>query len=87
MASDSYPDPGGYDSLVDLLDDSASRYPADRPILSLRTDDGITVAWSAAELRHRARTAAWRLHLRGLAGGDRRGKEHPAQNDTSHMVL
>jgi len=71
MAIDGYPDPAGYDSLVDLLDDSAKRYPADHPTLSLRTDEGITVAWSADELRRRARIAAWRLHLRGLTSGDR----------------
>jgi long-chain acyl-CoA synthetase len=66
-----YPDPGGFDSLVDLMDDAAERYPRDRAVLILRTDDGIALAWSAAELRHRSRLAAWRLRALGLEPGDR----------------
>jgi long-chain acyl-CoA synthetase len=66
-----YPDPATFDSLVDLLDDAASRYPTDHHILSLRTDAGLTDQWSAAELRHRSRLAAWRLHASGLRVGDR----------------
>ncbi len=66
-----YPDPSLFTSVVDIVDDAALRYPADRPTLSLRTDDGIDLAWSAAELRRRARLAAWRLRAAGLSPGDR----------------
>lgn len=65
-----YPDPAGYASLVDLLDDAAERYPA-KTALSLRTDSGIVMAWTAAELGHRSRLAAWRLRAAGLQLGDR----------------
>jgi long-chain acyl-CoA synthetase len=71
MDTVNYPDPAAYQSLVDLLDDAAQRYPADRPVLSLRTDHGLEAAWSAQELRRRARLAAWRLRALGLAPGDR----------------
>jgi long-chain acyl-CoA synthetase len=66
-----YPDPSAFASLVDLLDEAARRYPHDRPTLSLRTDEGTSHAWSAAELRRRARLAAWRLRAMGIAPGDR----------------
>jgi long-chain acyl-CoA synthetase len=66
-----YPDPATFDSLVDLLDDAARRWPADHHILALRTDSGLEDEWSAAELRRRSRLAAWRLHVRGLRAGDR----------------
>ena len=71
MKTHAYPDPSSFDSLVDLLDDAAERYPADRPSLSLRTDDGIGLAWSSHEVRRRARMVAWRLRARGLQRGDR----------------
>jgi long-chain acyl-CoA synthetase len=64
------PDPTALVSLVELLDDAASRY-GDRTILSLRTDEGVAESWSAAELRHRSRLAAWRLRAAGLGPGDR----------------
>ena len=63
--------PARFDSLVDLLDDAAVRYPGDRAVLSLRTDQGIVMAWSLAEVRRRSRLAAWRLHALGLRAGDR----------------
>src|SRR5688572_23700348 len=66
-----YPDPATFDSLVDLLDDAARRWPEDHHILALRTDEGLRDAWSAAELRRRSRLAAWRLHELGLRSGDR----------------
>ena len=66
-----YPDTSAFASLVDLLDDAAQRYPHDRPTLSLRTDEGTSHAWSSAEIRRRARLAAWRLRALGLAPGDR----------------
>jgi long-chain acyl-CoA synthetase len=71
MTSAAYPDPADFDSLTALLDDIAVRYPSDRPTLSLRTDAGIELAWSAAEVRRRARFAAWRLHGLGIRRGDR----------------
>jgi len=71
MDTVTYPEPSAYQSLIDLLDDAAQRYPTDRPVLSLRTDRGLEAAWSAPELRLRARLAAWRLRAMGLAPGDR----------------
>ncbi|CAN5629272.1 hypothetical protein BH23CHL8_BH23CHL8_25140 [soil metagenome] len=66
-----YPEVAALDSLVAVLDDAAARWPADRATLSLRTDDGIELAWSAAELRRRSLLAAWRLRARGLGPGSR----------------
>jgi long-chain acyl-CoA synthetase len=66
-----YPDVSTFTSLVDVLDDAAVRYPTNRPILSLRTDEGVSHAWSGSELRRRARLAAWRLRDAGLQPGDR----------------
>ncbi len=71
MKTHAYPDPTSFDSLVELLDDAAERYPAERPSLSLRTDEGITLAWSSHEVRRRARLAAWRLRAMGLESSDR----------------
>ena len=71
MVTQAYPDPREFESLVELLDDAARRYHGDRPRLSLRTDEGIALAWSCDELRRRARSAAWRLHRMGLRRGDR----------------
>ncbi len=68
--ADIYPDPRSFQSAVELLDDAATRYPG-RPLLSLRTDDGVKESWSAAELRRRSRLAAWRLRAAGLNPGDR----------------
>src|SRR5262245_12560432 len=70
-AMTAYPDVSTFSSLVDVLDDAAARYPTNRPILSLRTDEGVTLAWSGFELRRRARLAAWRLRAAGLQSGDR----------------
>jgi long-chain acyl-CoA synthetase len=66
-----YPDPTTMSSLVDILDEAARRYPTNRAILSLRTDEGLVATWSAAELRRRAHLAAWRLRAAGLQPGDR----------------
>ena len=71
MNDRSYPDPAEFDSLIDLLDDIAVRYPEDHAILRLRTDDGFSIAWSGAEIRRRARLAAWRIRAAGLSPGDR----------------
>ncbi|MFO1539269.1 MAG: AMP-binding protein [Chloroflexota bacterium] len=66
-----YPDPSRFASLTELLDDAAARWPDEHPILSLRSDAGLSDRWSAAELRRRSRLAAWRLHASGLHAGDR----------------
>lgn len=65
-----HPDPRTLGSLVELLDAAAETY-ADRPILAVRTDQGIELSWSGREIRRRARLAAWRLRALGLAQGDR----------------
>ena len=64
------PDPREFNSLLDLLDDAAQRYDGRRQ-LALRTDEGIELPWSARDLRHRARLAAWRMRALGLQPGDR----------------
>ena len=66
-----FPHASEFDSLVALLDDAAERWPADAPAFNLRTDDGIVMSWSAAELRRRSLIAAWRLRASGLDAGDR----------------
>jgi len=58
------------ESLVDLLEGSASRY-GDRNALGLRRDDGTTFHWSYTEVLRRSRLAAWRLRALGLQPGDR----------------
>jgi long-chain acyl-CoA synthetase len=64
------PDPRTFDSLLDLLDDAATRW-AGRRQLALRTDDGLHLPWTAAELNHRSKLVAWRLRALGLRPGDR----------------
>jgi long-chain acyl-CoA synthetase len=66
-----FPDVASFGSLVELLDDAAIRWPARPPMWSLRTDEGIELPWSAAEMRRRSLLAAWRLRARGLRPGDR----------------
>jgi long-chain acyl-CoA synthetase len=66
----SVPDPRTFDSLLDLLDDAATRW-AGRRQLALRTDDGLHLPWTAAELKHRSKLVAWRLRELGLQPGDR----------------
>ena len=70
MERPALPDPARFDSLLDLLDEVALRY-GDRTLLSLRTDEGTSLAWSGRELRHRSRLVAWRLRRLGLQPGDR----------------
>ncbi len=65
------PDVLQYGSLVELLDDAAARWPGDRIMYSLRTDQGIELAWTVAEMRRRSLLAAWRLRAIGLQPGDR----------------
>ncbi len=58
------------ETLIDLLESSASRY-RDRNALGLRRDDGTTFHWSYREVLRRSRIAAWRLRALGLQPGDR----------------
>src|SRR6476661_2286599 len=64
------PDPRTFNSLLDLLDDASHRW-AGRRQLALRTDEGLTLPWTAADLRHHAKLVAWRLRALGLNEGDR----------------
>jgi long-chain acyl-CoA synthetase len=64
------PDPRTFDSLLDVLDDSVTRWQGKRQF-ALRTDDGIELPWTAADLRHASKLAAWRLRRLGLQPGDR----------------
>ena len=66
-----FPDIAAFDSLLDVLDDAATRWPAVPPMWSLRTDEGLELPWSAAEMQRRSRLAAWRLRRHGLQPGDR----------------
>lgn len=64
------PDPRTFDSLLDLIEDAAVRY-AGRVQLALRTDDGLHLPWSAADVNQHSKLVAWRLHRLGLKPGDR----------------
>jgi long-chain acyl-CoA synthetase len=64
------PDPRAFGSLLDLLEDAAQRW-AGRRQLALRTDEGLELPWTAAELLYRSKLAAWRLRALGLQPGDR----------------
>jgi len=64
------PDPRTFNSLLDLLDDASKRW-AGRRQLALRTDEGLTLPWTAADLRHHSKLVAWRLRALGLNEGDR----------------
>ena len=66
-----FPDVSRYPSLLAILDDAATRWPAEPPMWGLRTDSGLELPWSAAEMRRRSLLAAWRLRDRGLQPGDR----------------
>jgi long-chain acyl-CoA synthetase len=64
------PDPRTFDSLLDLLDDSSTRY-AGRRQFGLRTDEGLALPWTAADIKRHSKLAAWRLRRLGLKPGDR----------------
>ena len=64
------PDPRTFDSLLDLLDDASTRWAGKRQ-LALRTDEGLSLPWSAAELKRRSKLVAWRLKALGLQPGER----------------
>src|SRR5215210_1007271 len=64
------PSLASFHSLLDLLEDAATRYDGRRQF-ALRTDEGIQLPWSAAEMNRRSRLVAWRLRALGLQPGDR----------------
>jgi len=64
------PDPRKFDSLLDLIEDAARRY-AGREQMALRTDDGLQLQWSAADVSQHSKLVAWRLRRLGLKSGDR----------------
>ncbi len=64
------PDPRKFDSLLDLIEDAARRY-AGREQMALRTDDGLQLQWTAADVSHHSKLVAWRLRRLGLKPGDR----------------
>ena len=64
------PDPRTFDSLLDLIEDAAVRY-AGREQMALRTDDGLHLPWSAADVERHSKLVAWRLRRLGLEPGDR----------------
>ena len=64
------PDPRGFDSLLDLIEDAATRY-AGREQMALRTDEGRHLAWTAADVNRHSKLVAWRLRELGLKPGDR----------------
>ncbi len=66
-----FPHASDFDSLVEILDDAAVRWPADRHMYGLRLDSGMAMTWSAQEMRRRSLHAAWRLRTAGLGEGDR----------------
>jgi long-chain acyl-CoA synthetase len=64
------PDPRTFDSLIDLLEDAAKRW-AGREQMALRTDDGMHLPWTAADVNRHSKLVAWRLRRLGLQPGDR----------------
>jgi long-chain acyl-CoA synthetase len=66
-----FPHASDFGSLVELLDDAAARWPADRVMYSLHTDHGRELSWSAQEMQRRSLLAAWRLRALGFEAGDR----------------
>ena len=64
------PDPRTFDSLIDLIEDAAKRW-AGREQMALRTDDGLHLPWTAADVNRHSKLVAWRLRRLGLQPGDR----------------
>lgn len=64
------PDPRDFGSLLDLIEDAARRY-AGREQMALRTDDGLELQWTAADINRHSKLVAWRLRALGLQPGDR----------------
>ncbi len=66
-----FPHASDFESLVEVLDDAAQRWPTDRVMYSLRLDSGMAMSWTAQEMRQRSLLAAWRLRVAGLRADDR----------------
>ena len=64
------PDPRTFDSLIDLLEDASKRW-AGREQMALRTDDGLHLPWTAADVNRHSKLVAWRLRRLGLQPGER----------------
>ncbi len=64
------PDPHTFKSIIDVIEDAATRW-AGREQMALRTDDGLHLRWSAADINHHSKLVAWRLKRLGLEAGDR----------------
>ena len=59
------PDPRGFDSIIDVIEDAATRW-AGREQMALRTDDGLHLQWTAADISYHSKLVAWRLKRLGL---------------------
>ena len=66
-----FPHASDFESLVEILDDAAARWPHDRRMYGLRLDSGMAMSWSAQEMQRRSLLAAWRLRAAGLQADDR----------------
>jgi long-chain acyl-CoA synthetase len=66
-----FPHASDFESLVEILDDAAARWPQDRRMYGLRLDSGMAMSWSAQEMQRRSLLAAWRLRAAGLQPDDR----------------
>ena len=64
------PNPRTFTSLIDLIEDAATRY-AGREQYVLRTDDGPHLQWTAGDVVHHSKLVAWRLRGLGIKPGDR----------------
>jgi long-chain acyl-CoA synthetase len=70
MGSWDLPDPRTFDSIIDVIEDAATRW-AGREQMALRTDDGLHLPWTAADINYHSKLVAWRLKRLGLEEGDR----------------
>jgi long-chain acyl-CoA synthetase len=66
-----FPHASDFESLVEILDDAAQRWPSGRVMYGLRLDSGMAMSWSAQEMQRRSLLAAWRLRAVGLRPDDR----------------
>jgi long-chain acyl-CoA synthetase len=64
------PDPRTFGSLIDLIEDAAQRYGG-REQMALRTDEGLSLRWSAQDISYHSKLVAWRLRELGIKPGDR----------------
>ena len=66
-----FPHASDFESLLDVIDDAAERWPEDRAMYGLRLDKEMAESWSALEMQRRSMLAAWRLRAAGLEPGER----------------